>query len=121
MSVRSTARSLAAVAAAYALVLQTTLLAFGAAMATPAGFAASALCSHPGDAKPGSLPRGGNRGCRAACLSCCYGAQAAPARAVFVVAVVERSLIATPVAAVAGAPSNPACAHLPRGPPLGKN
>jgi hypothetical protein len=121
MSVRSAARSFAAVAAAYALALQATFLAIGFAMAAPAGYAAGALCSHPGDATPDSLPGGGNRSCLAACLACCCGAQTAPAGAVVVFAVAEKSLIAAPVAAVAAAPWSSTRAYRPRGPPLDKN
>ncbi len=121
MSVRSTARSFAAVAAAYALVLQTTFLAIGFAMAATAGYAAGTLCSHPGDAGPKSLPGGHNRSCVAACLACCCGAQTAPAGAFVVFAVAEKSLIAAPAAAVAAAPRDPSRAYRPRGPPLEKN
>jgi hypothetical protein len=108
-------------AAAYALVLQTTLLAIGGAMAAPAGLAASALCSHPGGARPDSVPGGDNRGCLAACVSCCCGAQTASAATVLVFVVGEKSLIAAPAAPVAAAPLVPALAYRPRGPPLGKN
>jgi hypothetical protein len=121
MSVRCTARSFAAVAAAYALVLQTTFLAIDFAMAAPAGYAAGALCSHTGDAGPESVPGRDYRSCLAACLACCCSAQTASAGAVVVFAAAEKSLIAAHAAAVAAAPRNPARAYRPRAPPLDKN
>jgi hypothetical protein len=78
-------RAIVALAAAYAVVLQATLLAIGLAMGGPiagsAGLAASSLCTRQSGA-PVHPPLGGSdHGCLATCLACCAGISVPPASA----------------------------------------
>ena len=77
MSLRHPTRTVVALAAAYAVVLQTLLLAISGPVAGTTEFAAVPLCSSPGH----SVPARHSGDCPGPCLGCCYGpaAGAAPA------------------------------------------
>lgn len=120
MQARSKARAIVALAAAYALVLQTTLLVVGGALAGTNGLAAASLCSQHKRAGPGSTPSDQADGCVAACLACCCAALA-PAAAP--PAVAYRRTPAQRIAAHGIAapilPLRVARSHRSRAPPLG--
>jgi hypothetical protein len=77
MSLRHHARTVVALAAAYAVVLQTLLLAIGSPVAGTREFAAFPLCSGPGH----SAPARHSGDCPGPCLGCCCGPAAGPAPA----------------------------------------
>lgn len=113
-------RAIVALAAAYAVVVQATLLAVGAPLAGPAGFAAGALCSRLNGAPAHSPPGGTEHGCGAACLACCCGVSVppAPAPALAYRSALPRRIIVTEAVHVA-VPLRFARAHRCRAPPLG--
>ena len=82
MMMRRPVRATVALAAAYAVVLQAILLAFGAPVAGAAGFSAVPICSSHASSFGGgpSLPAGHGKDCLDACLTgCCSGAPVCPA------------------------------------------
>jgi hypothetical protein len=77
MRIRHSARAAVALAAAYAVALQTILLVFGGPVTGAAHFAAQPICSYFGDSGP--APAGPGHDCLEACLTgCCCGAVAVP-------------------------------------------
>lgn len=117
-------RAIVALAAAYAVVLQATLLAIGLAIggpiAGPAGLAVSSLCARQSGAPVHPPPGGGDHGCLGDCLACCAGVSVPPASAP---ALVYRSGLPRRIAVVPAAsrrvPLRFARAHRSRAPPLG--
>jgi hypothetical protein len=78
MRIRHSARAAVALAAAYAVALQTILLVFGGPVAGAANFATQPICSHFGDSSS-APPAGPGHDCLTACLTgCCCGAVAVP-------------------------------------------
>jgi hypothetical protein len=77
MSLRHHARTIVVVAAAYAVVLQTLLLAIGSPVAGTREFAAFPLCSGADH----SAPARHSGDCPGPCLGCCCGPAAGPASA----------------------------------------
>jgi hypothetical protein len=120
MKPRLKMRAIVALAAAYAVVLQTTLLAIGGPFGGPAGLAGGFVCARQHGA-PASPPPGGNdHGCAAACLACCCGLSVAPASApAFAARSALPRPIASPPAVNSGVPLRFARAHRSRAPPLG--
>jgi hypothetical protein len=117
-------RAIVALAAAYAVVLQATLLAIGLAMGGPiagsAGLAANSLCTRQSGA-PVHPPLGGSEHCcLGACLACCDGVSLRPASAP---ALGYRPALPRRIAVVPAAgrrmPLRFARAHRSRAPPLG--
>jgi hypothetical protein len=120
MTILPKMRAIVALLAAYALVLQTTLLAIGGPLAGSAGIAPGSLCSRLGGAPAHSAPGGNEHGCLAACTACCCGASVVPASApapAFRWSPPQR--IAVKIAIGFGIPRPVACAHRSRAPPLG--
>lgn len=111
-------RAIVALAAAYALVVQATLLAIGGVAAGPAGFAAGTLCGQHNGA-PAQGPSGaGEHDC---CLAGCCGVSVPPAPAP-VPALAYRLALSQPIVLVAvasGASLRFARAHRSRAPPFG--
>jgi hypothetical protein len=119
MRLRLKMRAIVALAAAYAVVLQATLLAIGP-LTGPAGLAAGFLCAQQHGA-PANLPPGRNDpGCAAACLACCCGLSAPPASPPMLAArsALPRRIASAP-AVNSGAPLRVARAHRSRAPPVG--
>lgn len=78
MSMRQSARTLVALAAAYAVALQALLLAVGVPVTGASEFAAVPICSSFGAGH--SAPAGHTQDCLGACLTgCCCGAAVFPA------------------------------------------
>jgi hypothetical protein len=77
MNLRHHARTVVALAAAYAVVLQALLLAIGSPVAGAREFAAFPLCSGAGH----SAPARHSGDCPGLCLGCCCGPAAGPASA----------------------------------------
>jgi len=75
MKMRRPVRATVALAAAYAVVLQATLLAFGVSIAGTAGFAGVPICSNHAAGFGGdpSAPAGRGQDCLDACLTGCCG------------------------------------------------
>jgi hypothetical protein len=123
MRVQCKARAIVALAAAYAVVVQATLLAIGGGpMAGNAGLAA--LCSAVKGANPHSAPAeggdGGHGGCPAACLACCCGAPVTPAATAVIPS--QRATarwVAINLPVVPALPFSVAGAHRARAPPRG--
>jgi hypothetical protein len=121
MNVWFNMRAIVALAAAYAVVAQATLLAIGGPPAGPAGFAAGLLCGQHNGAPAQAPPGANDHDCLAACLASCCGVSVPPAPAP---ALAYRSAPSQPVA-VAAAAVDPgtslrfARAHRSRAPPLG--
>jgi hypothetical protein len=119
MKLRLKMRAIVALTAAYALVLQATLLAMGDPLTGSAGLEAGFLCAQQHGA-PANLPPGDNdHGCAAACLACCCDLSVPPASPP---ALAARSAlpwrIASAPAVNSGVPLRFARAHRSRAPPL---
>jgi len=76
MNMRHHARALVALAAAYAVVLQTLLLAIAGPLATGTALAGQPICAHVGAG--GAAPAGHAGGCVGACCGCCCGPPVCP-------------------------------------------
>jgi hypothetical protein len=96
MSLHHHLRTIVALAAAYALVLQTLLLALGGPVVGTREFAAFPLCSSPGQ----SAPARHTGDCAGPCLGCCCGPVAGPAPAPAVAYAPAALQIVAPAAAV---------------------
>jgi hypothetical protein len=113
-------RAIVALAAAYAVVVQATLLAIGGFPAGSASFAAGALCAQHKSAPVQAPPGAGEHSCLAACLACCCGVSVPPAP---VPALAYRSALSRPITVAAAidpvASFRSPRAHRSRAPPLG--
>jgi hypothetical protein len=120
MKLRLKMRAIVALAAAYAVALQATLLAIGGPLVGATGLAAGSLCAQQHGA-PANLPAGGNdHGCAAACLACCCGLSVPPVSAPVLAARSALPRRIAPAPAVnSGVPLRFARAHRSRAPPLG--
>ena len=121
MSIRRYVRPAVALIAAYAVALQTILLAFAGALPGATSLAATPICSSVGTAGTGSLPPGHSQDCLTACLTgCCCGAAAVsmPAATVAYAREPARIVIAAIEPAATPRPGVTA-AHRSRAPPLG--
>jgi hypothetical protein len=79
MQVRRKTSPLVALAAAYAVVLQSTLLAIGGPWFGSPAFASASLCTTlKGASGDPAAPAGHATGCLAACLACCCGTADTP-------------------------------------------
>jgi hypothetical protein len=111
-------RAIAALAAAYAVVVQATLLAVGP-LAAPAGLAAGFVCAQHNGAPAHPSPGGSQHGCVGACLACCCGVSIPPTS---VPALAARSALPQRITAApavnSGVPLRCARAHRCRAPPL---
>ena len=121
MKLWSNMRAIVALAAAYAVVGQATLLAIGGLPAGSSSFAAGFLCAQHNGAPVQVPPGPGEHRCLADCLACCCGISVPPAP---LPALVYRSALSQPIAVTAAAvapvaPLRFARAHRSRAPPLG--
>jgi len=92
MMIRRHVRAAIALIAAYAVALQTILLALVLPVAGTAAFAAQPVCAASGTAGTGSVPAGHARDCLAACLTgCCGGASAVPPPAAAMIALAPQA------------------------------
>jgi hypothetical protein len=121
MSFRRYIRATVALIAAYAVALQTILLAFAGAM--PAGatpFAVTPICS--GSGATGPATPGHSQDCLGACLTgCCCGSAAAvpvPGAAV-ACAPAPAQIVSAAIEAATALPSRLTAAHRSRAPPRG--
>ena len=71
------ARPFIALVAAYAVVLQTAMVAIGGAIAGGAG--GTPICAHTNAGDTGPAPTGHGYDCLAACVACCCGVSGLPA------------------------------------------
>jgi hypothetical protein len=120
MSIRRHVRATVALAAAYAVALQTILVVFGGTMPGATSFAATPICSSVGTAGTGSVPPGHSQDCLIACLTgCCCGAAAIPVPGATVAYAPEPARIVTATIETA-ATMRPGvtAAHRSRAPPL---
>jgi hypothetical protein len=120
MRVQRKASAMVALAAAYAVVLQTTLLTIGGPLFGSPAFASHSLCSTlTGPSQVPVAPTGRATGCLAACLACCCGAANTPALPVTTAyRSIPPRLIGVKTTAAAVLPVGTARAHRSRAPPL---
>jgi hypothetical protein len=125
MSIRHKVRVTVALIAAYAVALQTILLAFAAAEPGLAPMAAVPLCAANSSGTSGpndpAGPPSHSHDCIAACLTgCCSSAAAVPNQAVSIACISDLArAVAAPIAAETVLPSGIAAAHRSRAPPVG--
>jgi hypothetical protein len=117
MQVRCTASAIVALAAAYAVVLQTTLLAIGGPLAASPAFAQDSLCATAKGASRQPMPADRANGCLAACLACCCTAVAPTAPAMIHYRSTLPRSMGVKIVAVAALPVSMTGAHRSRGPP----
>jgi hypothetical protein len=120
MRIHDSARAAVALAAAYAVALQTILLVFGSAGAGAPGFAGQAVCSHLGAGTSGPVPAEHGRDCLAACLTGCIGGAVAMPEpgAALLYAPQPLHAVAAAVEAAATMRLSATGAHRSRAPPL---
>lgn len=120
MSVRRKSPAVAAMAAAYAVVLQTILLAICGAMAEGQAPIGASLCAASPGGERHPAPAGRGDDCLSACLACCCGVAVEPAPGVAPADLRDpvRGIAAPAILAVA-TPLRVDRAHRSRGPPLG--
>jgi hypothetical protein len=125
MSIRHEVRVTVALIAAYAVALQTILLAFAAAEPGLAPMAAVPLCAANSSGASGpndpAGPPSHSHDCIAACLTgCCGGAAAVPNPVVSIAFMPGLArAVAAPIAAKSVLPAGIAAAHRSRAPPVG--
>jgi hypothetical protein len=122
MSVWHKIRAIVALAAAYAVAAEATLLAVGGPIVGVTDSAALSLCaaSNRGGVHP--APGGKEHDCPAACAACCCGAPVAPPSAAVAAVAYEQVPAGSVAAAIVSAPTwrfNLGRAHRSRAPPLG--
>jgi hypothetical protein len=121
MSVRRKTPAFVALAAAYAVVLQTVLLAICGALVGGNAPAAASLCAPSPGGERQPWPAGHGDDCLSACFACCCGMAVAPAPGsarADLRGPVQR--IAAPAILAAATPHRVGRAHRSRGPPLGR-
>jgi hypothetical protein len=122
MSAWRKTRAIVALAVAYVVAVEATLLAIGGAVVGATDSPVFSLCSSTDSRAADPAPGGKEHGCPAACAACCCGAPVAPPSATTVAAAYEALPAGSIAAAIAGAPTwrfNLDRAHRSRAPPLG--
>ncbi|MGA8616175.1 MAG: hypothetical protein WB760_31690 [Xanthobacteraceae bacterium] len=115
-------RAIVALAAAYAVAAEATLLAIGGPIVGVTGSPAFSLCSPTNSGAAHPAPGGKEHDRPAACAACCCGAPVAPPSAATMAAAYEALSAGSIAAVVASAPTwrfNLDRAHRSRAPPLG--